>query len=81
MCVEVCSRKHVIDLLSFYNLIVIFIDEIESNMQVLRIDQFSTIIGSHCELFIIDLAVMINVDCIEGCVPVRTVPSQLITQQ
>ena len=38
MCVEVSSREHVIDLLSFYNLIVIFIDEIESNMQVLRID-------------------------------------------
>ena len=81
MRIQICPSQHVIDLLTFDDLIVICVNKIESNMQVFLIDQFSTVVGSRRELIVIDFSIVVTIDCIECCIPVGTVSSQLIAQQ
>ena len=81
MRIQICSSQHVIDLLTLDDLIVIGVNKIESNMQIFLIDQLSTVVGSRRELIVIDFSIVVNVDCIECRIPVRTISSQLIAQQ
>ena len=69
------------DFLTLYYLIVVLVDKIESDMQVRLIDDLSSVIGSRRELVIVDLAVMVDVNRVESCIPVGAVPSKLIAQQ
>ena len=81
MRIQICSSQHVIDLFTLNDLIVIRVNKIESNMQVFLIDQLSTVVGSRRELIVINFSIVVDVDCIECCIPVGTVSSQLIAQQ
>ena len=81
MRIQICSSQHVIDLLTLDDLIVIGVNKIESNMQIFLIDQLSTVVGSRRELIVIYFSIVVNVDCIECRIPVRTISSQLIAQQ
>ena len=81
MRIQICSRQHVVDLCTLDDLIVILVNKIESNTQVFLINQLSAVVGSRCELIVIDFSIVVNVDCIECCEPVGTVSSELIAEQ